>query len=465
VTTTKPKAAAAARIGAALAARKRSELLGLLRPCFPRVEPWLQAARYVAAVASNVPRRNGWTIAQQAGDRSPQRTQRLLNRACWDTFAAMGVVRGFGVAGLEEAARRSGRRRGLRVGALDETSQVKQGAMTAGVKRHYLGCVGKVANGITTVHLSYVRERTGHALIGARQWIPAEQIEDPVKSLVMGLPLDLVFRTKGQLAIDILTETLTGGVRLDFVCGDEVYGACTELREFLEERGQGYVLRVPSTFRLTLARGVTTTCAQAVTRLLRVARRWEIRSAGAGSKGQRWYAWALLATASPRHHLLIRRHLGSGELAFCYCFVPGGQRVSMARLIRAAGLRWPVEEDFEFSKDCFGLDQSQVRLHTAIARHTVLVMAALAICAVTAALLRHRTDTQAPAPVHPDQPPPADPGMTPLTVPEITRLLTTQPAKPGLAEHWANWRRGHQARARWYHHRTRLARDAVALAG
>jgi SRSO17 transposase len=103
--------------------------------------------------------------------------------------------------------------------------------------------VGKVANGTTTVHLPYVRERTGHALIGARQWIPAEHIDDPVKSLVMGLPPDLVFRTKGQLAIDILAETLASGVKLDFVCGDEVHGASTELREFLEECGQGYVLR------------------------------------------------------------------------------------------------------------------------------------------------------------------------------------------------------------------------------
>jgi hypothetical protein len=161
----------------------------------------------------------------------------------------------------------------------------------------------------------------------------------------------------------------------------------------LEDRGQGYVLRVSSTFGLTLARGATMTCAQAVTRLLASARRWEVRSAGHGSKGQRWYAWALLAAASPRHHLLIRRHLGSGELAFHYSFVPEGQQVSMARLIRAAGLRWPVEEDFAFGKGCFGLDQSQVRLHGAIIRHTVLVMAALAICAVTAALLRHCTDT------------------------------------------------------------------------
>ena len=378
----------------------------------------------------------------------------------------MGVVRRFAVAGLDEAARRSGRRGGLVVGAIDETSQQSRAPRRRVSNGTIWGAPGKVANGITTVHLAYVRERTGHALIGARQWIPAEHISDPVKSLIMGLPGDLVFRTKGQLAIDILTEAFADGVAFDFVCGDEVYGNCTELRQFCEEPGQGYVLRVPSSFRLTLAGGITLTCAQAVTRLLKGARRWEVRSAGAGSKGQRWYAWAWLATASPRHYLLIRRHLASGELAFHYCYVPEGQPVSKARLIRAAGLRWPVEECFELSKDCFGLDQSQVRLYTAIARHTVLVMAALAACAVTAALLRDRTDTQAPPPVRPDQPPPADPGMIPLTVPEITHLLTTRPARPGPAatpSTGLDWRRRHQARSRWYHQRTRLTREIARV--
>jgi hypothetical protein len=70
-------------------------------------------------------------------------------------------------------------------------------------------------------------------------------------------------------------------------------------------------------------RGTKLTCAQAVSRLLRHKRRWEVRSAGHGSKGERWYAWAWLATASPRHHLLARRQLRTGELAFCYCWVPG----------------------------------------------------------------------------------------------------------------------------------------------
>ena len=467
MTSTSSEAAAAARIGAGLALRKRAELLELLRPCFARVEPWLQAGKYAAAVMSELPERNGWSIARHAGDRTPDKTQRLLNHASWDTFAAMAVVRRFAVAGLEEAARRRKRRRGLVIGAIDETGQEKAGEATCGVKRQYLGCAGQVANGINTVHLSYVREKTGHALIGARQWIPREHIEDPVKSLIMGLPLDLRFRTKGQLAIDISKDAAAGGIRPDFYCGDEVYGNCTELRAHFEAEDQAYVLRVPSNFMLTLAVGTKLTCAEAVTALLRHQRRWEVRSAGSGSKGERWYAWAWLATASARHHLLVRRHLKTGELAFCYCFVPDGQILTKTRLIRAAGLRWPVEEDFEFGKDCFGLDQCQARLYTAITRHAVLVMAALAICAVTAALLRDRTDTQAPPPTRPDQPPPPEPGMIPLTIPEIKRLLaalTIRPLPRWHVIHWDTWTRRHQARSRWFHKRARLARDVeIAL--
>jgi SRSO17 transposase len=460
VTSTRTEAAAAVSIGTSLALQKRNELLALLRPHFARTQPWLQAGKYVSALASELPRVNGWSIARQNGDRTPDRTQRLLNHASWDTSAAMAEVRRFAVAGLEAAARR-GRRGRMVIGAIDETGQEKAGEATAGVKRQYMGCAGRVANGINTVHLSYVREGTGHTLIGARQWIPAEHLADPVKSLLMGLPLDLAFRTKGQLAIDLSTDAAAGGIRPDFYCGDEVYGSCTELREHFQATGQAYVLRVPSNFIITLAAGTKMTCAEAVTALLRHKRRWEIRSAGHGSKGQRWYAWAWLATASPRHHLLIRRHLRTGELAFHYCYVPAGQLLTKTRLIRAAGLRWPVEEDFAFSKDCFGLDQCQARLYTAIARHAVLVMAALAICAVTTALLRDRTDTQAPPPVRPGQPPPPEPGMIPLTIPEIKRLLaalTTRPLPRRLVIHWNAWTRRHQARSRWFHKRARLAR-------
>jgi SRSO17 transposase len=175
----------------------------------------------------------------------------------------MSQVRKYVAAGLDQAAGRSRRKR-MTVGALDETGQEKHGSSTSGVKRQYMGCAGRVANGINTVHLSYVREKTGHALAGARQWIPAEQIDDPVKSLLTGLPLKLRFRTKGQLAAGILDDSYADGLTFGFICGDEVYGSCTGLREFLEDRGQGYVLRVASSFMLTLATGTTMTCADTV---------------------------------------------------------------------------------------------------------------------------------------------------------------------------------------------------------
>jgi hypothetical protein len=121
-----------------------------------------------------------------------------------------------------------------------------------------------------------------------------------------------------------------------------------------------------------------------------------------------------------------------------------------------------VEEGFELAKGCFGLDQCQARLYIAILRHIVLVMAALAVCAVTAAQLRDRTDTQAPPPARPGDAPPPDPGLIPLTVREIKRLLAdalSRPKPPGHAADWLHWRRRHQARSRWFHKRARLARN------
>jgi SRSO17 transposase len=434
------------------------ELITGMEGCFARVEPWVQAGKYVRACLSDLGKRNGWSIAEWAGDATPDKTQRLLNHACWDTFAVMSVIRRLVITGLDAIPGRPG----LRIGAIDETGQQKHGQATAGVKRQYMGCAGRVANGINTVHLSYIRQHTGHGLIGFRQWIPREHLDDAGARARMGLPADLVFAAKGELAVQIFRDAYADGMNIDFACGDEVYGSCPALRCYLEEHRQGYVLRVPKTFMIALGGGITLPCAKVVTTHLRAKRNWQVVSAGTGSKGERAYAWAWITTLSPRHWLLIRRHLATGECAYHYCHVPVGQRPVLKRLITAAGLRWPVEEGFEFSKDYFGLDQSQVRLYTAIARHTVLVTAALAICAIAAARARRRTDTQAPPPASPDSFPPDDPGQIPLTVAEIKRLFnaaTTRPRPLWHAARWSRWRRRHQARARWYHQRARLARQ------
>jgi len=428
-----------------------------IRGSFARIQPWLTAAGYVRAVLSDLPKRNGWTIAEWIGHRSPDKVQRLLNKASWDTDEVMRAVRGYVVTGLDAAAPA----RSMRVGALDETGQEKKGRATAGVKRQHMGCADGVANGINTVHLSYIRGGVGHALIGCRQWIPAEQLKDADIAARTGLPDGLRFATKGQLAAGIVRDAHADGVVFDFVCGDEVYGNSPDLRGYCESVGQGYVLRIPSNFTLTLGDGTTTTCKKIVKKHLKRKKRWQIVSAGDGDKGERLYGWAWVATGKPRHWLLIRKHLTTGELAYHLCFAPEGQPVTLKRLITAAGLRWPVEEDFEFGKDLFGLDQAQVRLYEAIRRHTVLVMIALAVCSVTAAGARPRTNTQARPPTHPDDIPPVVPGHVPLTVAAIKNLLGALNPRQATLEHrvhWQNWRDRHRARARWHHRRTRLRR-------
>jgi SRSO17 transposase len=366
----------------------------------------------------------------------------------------MGVIRRFVAEHLAPSAG------GLVVAALDETGQEKKGTATAGVKRQYMGCAGQVANGVNTVHCSFAT-RGGHALIGARLHLPADQLDDPDRRAELGIPADIVFRTKPQLAIDIVTDALADQTMPPWCAGDEVYGRSTQLRRHLEDHQIGYVLRVGCAFTLepnpTTRLRVDTLAATH----LATDQHWQTVTVP-GSKGERSYAWAWVGTASPRHFLLIRRHHLTGELAYHYCYVPPGRPATLTTLVAVACLRWPVEEDFEFGKDHFGLDHSQVRRYTALLRHTVLAMAALAVCAVTAAAAATRHRSAAPLPARPDQPPPPDPGLIPLTVAEIKRLFNLITRRHLPEEHhrrWGIWRRRHQARARWFHHRARLQRQ------
>ncbi|WP_443216892.1 transposase [Saccharothrix sp. ALI-22-I] len=294
-------------------------------------------------------------------------------------------------------------------------------------------------------------------------YVPADQLDDPGRRAALGIGDGIGFRTKPQPAIDILGDMVTGRSMPSWCAGDEVYGRSGELRTFCEDNGIGYVLRVGCAFRAELAAGVRPRADAAVTRFLTAARSWQIRAV-AGSKGERRYAWAWVATTDHRHFLLIRKHLGTGELAYHYYYVPPRRPVTLMTLVRVACLRWPVEEDFGFGKDHFGLDHSQVRLYTALLRHIVLTMAAPAVCAVTAG----QAKTRAPQPIlptRPDQEPPVDTGLIAPTVAEIKRLFNLVTRKHHPQDHhlkWVMWRRRHQARARWYHYRTRLRRNQPA---
>jgi SRSO17 transposase len=145
VSTTKDReVAAAVMVEAGRAGQNLAELLGRIGLCFTRPEPLRQAGKYVRGLMSDLPRKNCWTLAEYAGDRTPDRMQRLLERASWNTFDAMGTVRDFVVEQLADD--------GLTVLVLDESGDEKTGTRTAGVKRPYVGCAGKVTNAIHFVN-------------------------------------------------------------------------------------------------------------------------------------------------------------------------------------------------------------------------------------------------------------------------------------------------------------------------
>lgn len=350
--------------------------MGCLAGCFARVEPRRQARKYVTGLLSDLPRKSCWALAEQAGDATPDRMQRLLERAAWDAPEAMREVRTFVVSGLGDPAGA--------VLVLDESGQEKAGAHTAGVKRQYLGCAGRVANGINIVFASYAAP-AGHAVIEARLYVPKDWADDSGRRAAAGIPKDLTFQTKPQLAAEIVKDLFAEGRCPPWVTGDEVYGRDAKLRQAVEDQGTGYVLKIPCSFRVTLPTGQKIRADHAG-RLVPT-RAWQTASAGHGSKGERDYGWAWLATSSTRHHLLIRRSLTNpADHGYFLCHAPAGRACSFTTLVRVAGRRWPVEEDFRLGKTDFGLADSQVRRYTPICRHLALAMAALAVCATTAAL-------------------------------------------------------------------------------
>src|SRR5690348_3546850 len=176
--------------------------MGCLAGCFARVEPRRQARKYVTGLISDVPRKNCWALAEQAGDATPDKMERLLERAAWDAGAAMAAVRTFAVARLSELADA--------VLVLDESGQEKAGEHTAGVQRQYLGCAGRVANGIDVVYASYAAP-AGHAIIAARLYVPKSWADDQERRRAAGIPDDLTFRTKPALAAEIVTQLLAEG--------------------------------------------------------------------------------------------------------------------------------------------------------------------------------------------------------------------------------------------------------------
>jgi SRSO17 transposase len=417
--------------------------MGRVAGRFGRVEPRRRARAFVLGLVADLPRKNCWTIAEHAGDASPDGMQHLLSRAVWDHEAVRDDVRAYLVEHLGDPEA---------VLVVDETGDLKKGTTTVGVQRQYTGTAGRIENAQVAVYLVYASD-AGHALIDRELYVPQGWIDVPNRLQAAGIPDQVGFVTKPALAQAMLTRALNAAVPAAWVTGDEVYGADPRLRAELEARGVGYVLAVACDHPIRA--GGATHRADALLRRV-PARAWQCVSAGRGAKGHRLYEWAFIRLdygepdpggQAARHWLLVRRHLRTGERAFYRCWMP--RPVPLGTLVRVAGRRWTIEERFQTGKGLVGLDQHQVRCWRSWYRWTTLAMLAHAFLIVAA--LTERTRHPSPS------------GLIGLTCNELQHLFAALVARPtGDLDHrvrWSVWRRRHQARARSCHYRRQAAQQ------
>jgi SRSO17 transposase len=348
-----------------------------IAPRFRRAEPRRRALAYLRGLLSPVERKNGWQLAEEAGEATPDGMQRLLAAADWDVDAVRDDLRAYVVEQLGDPA-------GVLV--VDETGFLKKGIHSAGVQRQYSGTAGRTENCQLGVFLVYATA-WGPTYLDRDLYLPRSWTDDRERCRAAGIPDEVGFQTKPALAQQQLQRALDGQVPCAWVTADCVYGADPTLRRWLEGRPQAYVLAIRKDTYLAVAHptGVWRESVQTLAARL-PADAWQRLSAGAGSKGPRWYDWAQVPLAEPAPAgwalwLLVRRSLGERpELAYYRVFAPAA--TTLAEQVRVAGTRWTVEECFETGKDEVGLDHYEVRKWGSWYRHMTLALLAHAYLAV-----------------------------------------------------------------------------------
>jgi SRSO17 transposase len=282
------------------------------------------------------------------------------------------------------------------VGLVDETSALKSGTKTPGVQRQYLGCVGKIDNGIVTVHLGVCKGRY-KTLIDAELFLPGDWANDRPRCQAAGIPGDLVHRPKWQIALEELDRAKTNQVHLDWLAFDEEYGKAPEFVCGLDDRNQPFVGEVPKSLSCLAANAsarrpdaeVKGRRAEEVVRgspafqkqpwsKVKLSRQtvgeqvWEVKAApvwqvqdGEWSTRTYWLIWA--------------RNVVTGEEKYLLSNAPA--KVKLRTLLRVAFCRWNVEHCFRVGKSEIGFSHYEGRNYVGLMRHQMLCLLMLTFVA------------------------------------------------------------------------------------
>lgn len=282
------------------------------------------------------------------------------------------------------------------VGLVDETSALKSGTKTPGVQRQYLGCVGKIDNGIVTVHLGVCKGRY-KTLIDAELFLPQDWANDRARCQAAGIPADLKYRPKWQIALEEVDRAQANEVPLDWLTFDEGYGQAPEFVAGLDQRNLRFVGEVPKSLSCLAVNGSAPRPAAPVkgrradevvrqspaflkqpwlkvklSRQTRGTQVWEVKAALVWQmQNQQW---------SKRTYWLIwARNSTTGEEKYFLSNAPADAK--LPTLVQVAFRRWNVEHIFRVGKSELGFTHYEGRSYTGLMRHQTLCLLMLTFVA------------------------------------------------------------------------------------
>jgi SRSO17 transposase len=349
------------------------DLMNRIARVFPSEPSFQNAKKYMLGLLSPIERKNGWQMAESAGDETPYKIQQFNYRGKFDPECLQDKCRDYV---NDKMSGDDG------VMVVDDTGFLKKGVMSCGVKRQYSGTAGRVENCQIGVFLTYAGIK-GHAPIDRRLYIPEDWFEDPERCKKAGIPDTVKFQTKPKMALEMLQKATTAGIVYRWVTGDCAYGDYKAIRLWLEEAQKCYVLCISGKENIEID-SHTETVSSFLKKLEE--NKWFEASCGDGSKGARVYDWqAIEIGIEPvigwKRTLLIRRSkTDPSELRSYVCFAP--QNTLDEKFVEVAGVRWTVERCFAESKSEVGMDQYEVRSYCGWNKHITFACLAIALLSV-----------------------------------------------------------------------------------
>jgi SRSO17 transposase len=360
--------------------------------CCAYTQTFAHLGTYTRGLLSDLKRKNVQAIALKAG--TPVRSlQEFLRDHVWDFDRVTQLHQLHTVELLQQPDEPDGLGT---VGIIDETSAAKKGNKTPGVQRQHLGCLGKVDNGIVTVHLGVSRGRY-KTLLDGDLFLPKSWSKDRPRCREAGIPDSVVYRPKWKIALEQIDRAKSNGVVLDWMTFDEGYGSCPGFIAGLDEKKLPFVGEVPRTFSCLAVnrqgnrpeRKVKGRPAEQVVRTASLFRSqpWQVvRLARETRQDQVWrvkagrvWLHSKAGWSAETYWLIVASNDETGEEKFFLSNAPEDAKIET--LVRVAFRRWNVEHSFRVAKSELGFADFEGRNYTALMRHMSLCLVAMGFAA------------------------------------------------------------------------------------